>query len=297
MHPSRPSTDAATVPAPDPGLDDVRQGLHAMWGSVAGSWGEHAEFADARARPVTAALLRRAQLRPGHRVLELACGAGGLGLAAAARVAPGEVVLSDVAPEMVAVARSRAARGGLDNVAARALDLEAIAEPDGTFDAVLCREGLMLVLDPARAAQEILRVLRPGGRAVISVWGPRGRNPWLGAIFDAVTEELGMPMPPAGRPGPFALDDADALAGALRGGGWSAPEVEEVAVPMHVSSVDAWWRTTSALAGPLARMLAALPEGGAEAIRTRAARSIAAFAQPDGSLEIPGVCLVASCTA
>jgi ubiquinone/menaquinone biosynthesis C-methylase UbiE len=95
-------------------------------------------------------------------------------------VAPGgEVVLSDVAAEMTAIAAARAEARGLGNVRTRQLDLERIDEPDGSYDVVLCREGLMLVPDPARAAGEIRRVLRPGGRAALAVWGPRERNPWL----------------------------------------------------------------------------------------------------------------------
>src|SRR5205823_2349511 len=103
----------------------------------------------------------------------------------------GDVVLSDVAPEMTAIAAARAEAAGLINVSARDLDLEQIAEPDGSYDVVLCREGLMLVPDPVRAAREIRRVLRPGGRAAITVWGPRERNPWLGIVFDSVSAQLG----------------------------------------------------------------------------------------------------------
>ena len=63
------------------------------------------------------------------------------------------------------------------------LDLEAIDEPDRSFDIVLCRDGLMLVPDPARAAAEIRRV---GGRLVVAVWGAPERNPWLSTIFRIV---------------------------------------------------------------------------------------------------------------
>src|SRR5690242_5198251 len=152
--------------------DSVRQLLHAQWASVAGSWDEHANDADERNVAITGKMLELAAVQPGERVLELACGAGGLGLAVATFVGErGSVVCSDVAQEMTAIAARRAHELGLSNVSTRVLDIEAIDEPDATYDAVVCREGLMFAMDPARAASEIARVLRPGGRAVVAVWG------------------------------------------------------------------------------------------------------------------------------
>src|ERR671936_260482 len=146
---------------------DVRGRMHAMWASVAGAWGEHAEYADARGAAVSDRML-----------------------------------------EMTAIAEARASAAGRTNVRARVLDLEEIAEADRSYDVVLCREGLMFALDPARAVAEIARVLRPGGRAAIAVWGPRESNPWLGIVLDSVSAQLGAPVPPPGMPGPFALEDA-----------------------------------------------------------------------------------------
>jgi enediyne biosynthesis protein CalE5 len=276
--------------------DPLRTQLHGMWGTVAGGWREHADWADARGAAVTAAMLEATAPSPGERVLELACGPGGIGLAAAVRVGPeGEVVVSDVAPEMTAIAAERAAAAGLANVSARVLDLERVEEPDASYDVVLCREGLMLVPDPARAAREILRVLRPGGRAAIAVWGPRERNPWLGIVLDVVGAQFGGPVPPPGHPGPFSLDDSGELAAVLAGAGLRYVQVDEAAVPYRAGSVDEWWVRTAALAGPLAQRLATLPEPAAQALRARATEAIAAYRTADG-LDIPGLALVAHAT-
>ena len=272
---------------------DVRAELHGMWASVAGAWDENAAFVDARGAHVTARMVELARPRSGDRVLELACGAGGPGLESAALVAPdGEVVVSDVVAEMTAIAARRAAERGLRNVTARVLDLEAIDEPDASYDVVHCREGLMLVADPERAAREIRRVLRPAGRAVVSVWGPRERNPWLALVFDAVAAQLDTPVPPPGRPHPFSLDDAGRLQTILIGAGLADVAVEEVETPYRAASVDEWWARTAALAGPLARRLAALPADAAAALRARAAKAAEPYATADG-LELPGVCLIA----
>jgi SAM-dependent methyltransferase len=232
--------------------------------------------------------------RPGERVLELACGPAGLGLAAAERVAPGgEVVLSDVVPEMTSIAALRAAALGLRNVQTRVLDIERIEEPDASYDVVLCREGLMFALDPARAAREIRRVLRPGGRFAVAVWGPRDRNPWLGLVFDAVSAQLGKPVPPPGVPGPFSLEDSDELVRLLADAGLAGVTISELAVPLRAGSFDEWWERTSALAGPLAKVLASIPDRARDALRASLREATRPYETPSG-LELPGVTLIAS---
>jgi SAM-dependent methyltransferase len=196
-------------------------------------------------------------------------------------------VLSDVAVEMTAIAAERAAARGLTNVSTRELDLERIDEPDASYDAVLCREGLMFAVEPARAVGEIRRVLRPTGRFALAVWGPRERNPWLGIVLDAVSEQLGAPVPPPGIPGPFALGDPAELRELV------GAEVEEVSVPLRADSFDAWWSRTTALAGPLSKMLAVQPPKAKEAMRARAREAVRSYETAEG-LELPGISLLAS---
>jgi SAM-dependent methyltransferase len=275
--------------------DARRAHLHGMWAAVAGSWGEHADYVDVRAAEVTESMLAASRPQPGERVLELACGPGGAGIAAARLVAPeGEVVLSDVVAEMTTIAAARAAALGVTNVTARVLDLESIAEPDASYDVVLCREGLMFATDPARAAGEICRVLRPGGRVAAAVWGARERNPWLGLVFDALAAQTGSPVPPPGVPGPFSLGDPGRVEAVLAGAGLSDVTVRELPTPLRAGSFDEWWARTSSLAGPLTKVLAALPEAGAQALRARVRKTVRPFTTASGGVEMPGLTLVAS---
>ena len=88
----------------------VRERIHGMWSSVAPAWRDHADDVDARGAALAARMLELAAPEAGDRVLELACGPGGLGIAAARRVGGGgEVTLSDVSEEMLAIAGARAA--------------------------------------------------------------------------------------------------------------------------------------------------------------------------------------------
>ena len=182
---------------------------------------------------------------------------------------------------MVAIAAARAE--ALPNVSARVLDLEAIDEPDEAYDVVLCREGLMFATDPARAAAEIRRVLRPGGRVAVAVWGPREDNPWLGLVFDAVSAQRGEPVPPPGIPGPFSLSGAGVLAGLLEGAGLADVAVSELSVPLRAGSFEEWWTRTAALAGPLAAILPTLPEPARRRSKTGCATRRAATRRRPGS--------------
>jgi len=287
------TTPHSTTPlGPSTDVEERRRHVHAMWSAVAPYWAEYAAYTDARHAPEDAAMLAATAPAPGERVLELAGGAGGLGLAAADLVAPdGQVVLSDVSVEMTRIAEERA--GGRSGVQVRPLDLEQIAEDDASYDVVLCRHGLQFAVDPAAAAGEIARVLRPGGRVAVSVWGPPSANPWLALVMDAVRTHLNRQVPPPGLPGPFSLPDAGRLGGLLAAAGLVDVAVSEVSVPMEADGFDGWWVRTSGLAGPLSAILNGTGEQDATAIRELARASIADYATPHG-YHLPGLALVAT---
>lgn len=277
-----------------PAPDALRQMAFAAWAGAAPEWERRADDVDEAEAPVTALLVRRLAPGPGDRVLELACGPGGLGLAVAPLVGPeGEVVCSDLVPEMAAAAAARATARGLRQVTTAVLDLEAIDVPDAGFDGVVCREGLMLAADPARAVRETARVLRPGGRVALAVWGPRDRNPWLGWVLDAAGEQLGTEVPPPGVPGPFSLADRELLGSLLRDAGLADVVVEDCEVRSRHVDAAAWFERTTTLAGPLGQLVAGLPEASRAAMVERLRQLADGHRDGDG-MDLPGLALVVS---
>lgn len=154
------------------------------------------------------AALRWAALNPGDCVLDVACGTGLVTFAAARAVAPvGDVLGVDLSGEMIEQARQRAAKLRMSNVAYARMDAEALRLASATFDVALCVLGLMYMPDPAQAMREIRRVLRPGGHAVLVVWGERSHCGWA-PVFPIVDAEVRSEVCPLF----FQLGNQDTLA-------------------------------------------------------------------------------------
>jgi ubiquinone/menaquinone biosynthesis C-methylase UbiE len=269
-------------------------GVSEMWNGVAASWEQAADFVDDHGAVATEAMLDAAAVGTGSEVLDLACGPGGAGLAAARRVGTtGRVVLADVATAMVQIAGKRSS--GLPQVSTLVCDQTSIDATDESFDAVLCRHGLMFVEDPRAAVVEAVRTLRPGGRYAALTWGAREANPWLGLLLDAVGAQFGTTFPPSGVPGPFSLDDHERLEETLRAGGLEGVRVDQLSMPMTLPSLQAWWDQVQGLAGPLALLLAGVDPAVRDAIRLRAfAFAESAVTSSSSGVRFEGVALLAS---
>jgi ubiquinone/menaquinone biosynthesis C-methylase UbiE len=184
--------------------------------------------------PARTGTLDLASLAPGEHVLDLACGTGLVTLAAADTVgAKGTVVGTDLSGQMVEVARQRADTRRLQNVTFARMDAETLDLPDATFDAVLCSLGLMYLPDPARAVREWLRVLKPGGRVVIAVWGKRVNCGWS-PVFPIVDAEVESEVCPLF----FSLGEPDALASLCRDNGFEHVHQERIATILKYRDAD-----------------------------------------------------------
>lgn len=201
------------------------------WDKAAGHYEAHWA---SQLRPAQARLLELARLAPGERVIDVACGTGLVTLTAATAVGPSGAVLgTDLSAGMVEFARNAAVRSGIGNVRFARVDAETLAAEPATFDVALCSLGLMYVPSPEAALRELHRVLRPGGRAVVSVWGDRSRCGWADVfpIVDARVESEVCPLF-------FRLGAGDALRGALEGAGFVDVAVERLTARLAFSDPD-----------------------------------------------------------
>jgi SAM-dependent methyltransferase len=278
--------------------DQQRSRSRESWETAAQGWGKRADRIREWGMPVSVAMLDSLVLQPGQRVLELAAGPGDTGFMAAELVAPGgTVICSDGADAMLDVARARAAEMGTANVEFRQLELEWIDLETATVDAVLCRWGIMLIVDPDAAAREIRRVLRPGGQAALAVWADPERNPWA-TIPGRAMIELGHAEPPApDAPGMFTLASEDRLAELLRGAGFVDVSVLPVALERRYPSLGEYVRETTDMSPIFGAGFRELDGDQQAAVVDRITAAGSAFTAADGSVVLPGSSLVASAAA
>jgi SAM-dependent methyltransferase len=267
-----------------------REASQKQWGDAAAKWARKAEEDETGASADASVwMIEAADPQPGQRVLELACGAGRIGLQAASRVEPaGTVLCSDFSEAMVEAVAQRVERHGVPNVTTRVLNAEALELPEEEpFDLVLCRFGYMLMANQPQALRESARVLRPEGRLVLAVWGTAEKNPWLSLILKAVMSHLGAPPPEPGTPGPFSLGEAERLRGLVDQAGLVDVEVAEIETEQTYDSPTAWWDEILEVSGPLAAMLNALPEEDRESIRAKVLAAGESFLADDGKAVFP----------
>jgi SAM-dependent methyltransferase len=260
------------------------------WEGVAAGWERQRGFVWDVSHEVGERLVDALDPRPGETILELACGPGDTGFAAAARLGEsGRLLSTDFAEGMVSAAQRRSAELGLTNVEHSVVDGQEIGLPDESVDGVLCRWGYMLMPDPARALAETRRVLRPGGRVAFSIWAEARDNPWA-SVAGKVTMDLGFAEPPEpDTPGPFRLGDVERVRTLVEAAGFAAPEIEDVVVTWSYRSFHDYWATSQDLSSNLKATLLALDERDAARLREHVQQALMPFAGPDGALTMPGL--------
>jgi SAM-dependent methyltransferase len=268
------------------------------WERAAVGWDKRADRVRELGMPVSVWLIEHLELQPGHRLLELAAGPGDTGFLAAELISPGgTLVSSDAAEAMVEVARSRARELGIENVEFARLELEWVDLPTASVDAVICRWGLMLSIDPGTALREARRVLRPGGRLAVAVWDEPAVNPWA-TIPTRALVSLGHAQPPDPQaPGMFALSAPGQLRELLEGAGFVEVVVDAVDLERVYPSVERYLEETTDLSLAFATVLGGLAKDERVAVRKAIAAAAAEFTAPDGSITLPGRSLVAAAEA
>ena len=286
MTEQQPSFDAAKY----------KNAQRAQWNKDGAAWRRWNPALDRWYGEATRQMLDLARILPGQRILDIAAGAGEPAVSAAERVGPGGYVLAtDISEGIVELARQVARERGLDQVETRAMDGEKLDLPDDSFDAVLCRLGLMYMPHPATALREWRRALRPGGRVAVVVFSTPERNSWGAMPASIIRRRAQLPPPVPGQPGPFGLGAAGVLEGVFTQAGFANPEVRAVPAPHRATSAAEYVRVAREAFGGFNAMMAHLPVEECESVWKEIEGAMRGFESP-GGFEAPGECLVGAAT-
>ena len=241
----------------------------------------------AQLRPAQDRLLELAALQPGERVLDVACGTGLITFRAADAVGPsGEVIASDISERMLEAVLHTAAARGLPQVGTRRAHAEEQVFEAETFDAVLCGLGLMYTPEPAVALREMCRVLRPGGRAAVAVWGARSNCGWA-EIFPIVDRRVQSEVCPMF----FQLGTGDTLRVQMQAAGFQEVIVDRLSTELSYASADDALGAAF-VGGPVAMAYSRFEGATRDAAHAEYLASIAPFRRGEG-YAIPGEFVVA----
>jgi len=228
-----------------------------QWEDYAQGWSDWAPLLETWLGPATERMLDMAEVTTGDRVLDVAAGAGGQGIAAARRVGPdGSVLATDLSPTILAYASRAAEASGVDNLSTLELDGERLHElPPGSFDAAISRVGLIYFPDRQQALSGIHHALRNGGRFATITYSTAAANGFFSVPVSIIRERAQLPPPAPGQPGPFSLADPDTLAKELTRAGFREVEVDVLDAPVLLASAAECARFERESFGALHQML------------------------------------------
>jgi len=258
--------------------------MRAQWDTAAAGWNAHTADISAWLRRPTDAMCSMAGVRAGARVLDVAAGSGDQTLAVARAVgAQGHVLATDLSPAIVALARDNAVRAGLAQVETRVADGEDLDVPEASFDAAVCRLGLMFFPDPLRGLRAIHRALRPGGGLCTMVFSRPEKNPCLTILMSTALKHAGLPARnPFAAGGLLSLGRPGHIDTLFTSAGFVDVATTAIDAVFHLPSVDHYLAFVRSSASPILQILGRLDAAAAESAWSDMRERLMVFTTTDG---------------
>jgi SAM-dependent methyltransferase len=255
-----------------------------QWDKSAAGWNAHAPQIRAWLATATEAMLDMAAVGPGSRVLDVAAGSGDQTLDIALRVgADGYVLATDLSPAILALAQRNAASAGHRNVETQVADGERLPVEPASFDAAVCRLGLMFFPDPLQGLREMHRATRPGGRACAMVFSRPERNPCVTILMSTALKHAGLPPRDPFQPGGLLSLGKPGLADELfRAAGFRDVATTTLDAPFRLPTARHYLDFVRTSASPIQQILGRLDGSAADAAWTDMEQRLGEFTTSNG---------------
>ncbi|WP_210517259.1 class I SAM-dependent methyltransferase [Hymenobacter terricola] len=272
-------------------LEEILEQQRESWNKFSPGWKKWDGLLMDFMKPMGDEIIRLLKPQPNDVVLDVASGTGEPGLTIATMVKNGQVISIDIAEGMLAVAKEHAAQRGIRNFETRQADVCELPFADNTFDAISCRFGFMFFPDMQLAANEMARVLKPGGRLATAVWNVPEKNFWVTAAMGSINKNMQLPPPPPGAPGMFRCAKRGSIAELFRQAGLKNVSEAEVGGQLNSGTADNYWAMMTEVAAPVIAALNKADAGTQAKIKQEALELINQKC-PDGNVLIESSALV-----
>ncbi|MGC1133427.1 MAG: methyltransferase domain-containing protein [Nitrososphaeraceae archaeon] len=232
------------------------------WDSVAIGWQKWWKTTEIAGEKVSKRLIELAAIKQGSRVLDIATGIGEPSITVAHQVGnSGHVLAIDISSQMLSIAKQRAISLGLQDIMEfKEGDTETIDLPTLSFDAALCRFGLMFLPNLAAGLSNIHKSLVHGGRFAAAVWATPDKVPFISLPLNTILKETNSPPPPANTPGPFSLSDANLLKDTFIRSGFEDVTIERLDMIFNFDSAETFTNFVYETAAPVQAILSNQPQ-------------------------------------
>jgi ubiquinone/menaquinone biosynthesis C-methylase UbiE len=249
-------------------LEQIREQQKESWNKFSSGWKKWDKKTMEFIKPMGDEIIRLLKPNGKDMVLDIASGTGEPGLTIASMLNGGKVMLTDLAENMLAIAKENADARGIKNIETRVGDVCELPFADNTFDAVSCRFGFMFFPDMLTAAKEMARVLKPGGRIATAVWNGPEKNFWVTVTMGTINKNMELPAPPPGAPGMFRCAKDGFISDLFSQAGLKNIVQKEVTGKLNSETADIYWSMMNEVAAPVVAALSKADDATRNKIKT-----------------------------
>ena len=240
---------------------------HDQWQAAAEAWYRWSPTLNKWLGNATEKMLEMAGITSGHRVLDIAAGAGEQSITTAKKVgAAGYVLATDISANILDYAKQMAQQAGVNNIETKVMDGENLTLDDETFDAVISRVGLIYFPDQQKALKEMLRVLKPGGKLAAIVYSTPEKNKFFSVPVSIIRNRAKLLPPLPGQPGPFSLGAEGIIEKVFSQAGFKNVRSELVDSPLLLQSAKECVQFEKESFGALHQMMSSLSDQEKESV-------------------------------
>ena len=247
--------------------EQIREQQKASWNKFSSGWKKWDDLNMVFLKPMGDEIIHLINPKDSDIILDVAAGTGEPGLTIATMLTNGKVIITDLSAGMLEIARENATRKGIKNIETQACDVCELPFADNTFDAISCRMGFMFFPDMLLAANEMVRVLKPGGRIATAVWNVPEKNFWVTATMGIVNRNMDLPQPAPGSPGMFRCAKPGFIVDLFKQAGLKNISEKEIIGKLNFKTTDVYWNMMTEVGTPIVAALSNADDGMKEKIK------------------------------